>query len=163
MSKVILYMVISADGFIAGQNDDVDWVSDESWRSYQDFLKECDVVLVGKSTYKLMNQDEFNTDRPYIIVTTDKAMNTGNYEKRAIVSAADLPEASTIGVVGGGELNGSLAELGVIDELILDVEPIVLGQGKRLFGNHPVQYDLKLILSKQLASGTIQNHYKLVK
>jgi riboflavin biosynthesis pyrimidine reductase len=59
--------------------------------------------------------------------------------------------------------NSSLAKLGVIDEIILDVEPITLGSGKRLFGSHDIQLSLELLRSQKIGNGTIQNHYKVQK
>lgn len=46
MSKVILYMAISADGFIAGVNNETPW-SDEEWEAYREFVMSCDVCLIG--------------------------------------------------------------------------------------------------------------------
>jgi dihydrofolate reductase len=97
------------------------------------------------------------------VVTQDDNLSTGNFEKISIQSADDMPKANKIGVVGGGELNGSLAELGVIDEVILDVEPVTLGQGKLLFGSHKPNLKLKLLSSKQIGESTLQNHYEVSK
>lgn len=155
-------MAISADGFIAGPDDDVDWVGEESWESYLGFVKGCDVILVGKNTYSLMQKDEFVSGTKYFVVTNDPDFDSGNYEKISIESIADIPRAEKIGVIGGGELNGSLTSLGVIDEIILDIEPIVLGQGKRLFGSYEGKMNLELQSSKTIGQSTTQNQYKVV-
>jgi dihydrofolate reductase len=159
--KTILYMAISADGFIAGPHDETPW-SDESWASFQDFVKTCDIVLLGRRTYEIMNkQNEFVDGPEYIIVTNDDSTDTGSLRKLSIKTKADLPQVEKLGVIGGGELNGSLAKLDVIDEIVLDVEPITLGNGKRLFGSHDVQITLELIDSRKVGRSTIQNHYKV--
>lgn len=99
----------------------------------------------------------------YVVVSRDSHFDSGKFAKRAIASAADMPAGERIGVIGGGELNGSLAKLGLIDELILDVEPVILGQGKRLFGDCKVRLDLQLIGSKRIGTGTVQNRYKVLR
>lgn len=162
MSKVVLYMATSADGFIAGTNDETPW-SDEEWTAFQDFVKSCDVCLLGRKTYEIMkNGGEFIDGTRYIVVTNDQAANTGDYEKLRINSPSDLPQAEKIGVIGGGELNGSLADLGVIDEIILDVEPITFGQGKQPFGSHSINLKLELLATRKIGQSTTQNHYKVL-
>lgn len=163
MSKVILYMAISTDGFIAGTDDETPWCNEE-WIAFQEFVKSCDVCLLGRTAYEIMkNGGEFVDGTKYIVVTNDQTADTGDYEKLTTNSPGGLPQAEKVGIVGGGELNGSLAELGVIDEIILDVEPIILGQGKRLFGSHNINLKLKLLATKQIGQSTIQNHYEVLK
>jgi dihydrofolate reductase len=55
MSKTVLYMAISADGFIAGPDDETPW-SEEEWESFKAFVKTCDAVLIGRRTYEIMRQ-----------------------------------------------------------------------------------------------------------
>jgi len=161
--KIILYMAISADGFIADPHDETPW-SDEEWAAFQEFVKTCDIVLLGRRTYEIMpKQGDFVPDPEYIVVTNDPSLDTGKFRKLSIKSKSDLPQAERLGIIGGGELNGSLAKLGVIDEVILDVEPVTLGSGKRLFGDHDVQLTLELIESRKIGRSTIQNHYAVVK
>ena len=157
--KITLYMAVSADGFIAGPNDETPW-SDEEWEAFQTFIRSCDVVLLGRRTYEIMrDQSEFVAGPEYIIATRNASFDTGRFRKLSIKSKADLPQAERLGVIGGGELNGTLAALGAFDAIILDVEPVILGTGKRLFGNHTVHLNLELIASRKLGSGTVQNHY----
>lgn len=156
----ILYMAVSKDRFIAGENDDVSWVSDESWQSYQGFVAACDVVIVGKSTFELMETDEFAKGPRYIVATHRSDCDAGKYEVRNIKTLDDMPRAARVGIIGGGELNGSLAALGVIDEVILDEEDITLGTGKKLFGSHtPPQ--LKLTSENRIGPKTVQKHYRV--
>jgi len=162
MTKVVLYMAISVDGYIAGENDDVDWVSEDSWQSYLEFVRSCDSVVVGKKTFAMMPKDEFISDTNYFVATNDSTVNTSDYEKISIKSKQDLPNGEKIGIIGGGTLNGSLAILALIDEVILDVEPIMLGSGKKLFGEQTPNFKLELLGSKRIGSGTIQNHYKVL-
>jgi len=157
----ILYMAISRDGFIAGKNDETPW-SDESWNAFAEFVKSCDVVLLGRRTYKIMKDgDEFVDGPKYIVVTNDSSLDTGTLEKLAVKTARDIPAVNKLGIIGGGDLNGRLAELGVIDEVILDKEPIKLHEGIKLYGNHQVSPKLELINQKDLNDTTTQYHYRV--
>lgn len=161
--KTILYMAISADGFIAGPNDETPWSSEE-WGAFQDFVKACDAVLLGRRTYEIMRDEgEFVDSTPYIVVTNDASVETGNFRKLSIKGEADLPQVERLGVIGGGELNGSLAELNIFDEVILDVEPIMLGSGVRLFGSHDIRLELELLESHRLGTSTLHKRYRVVR
>ncbi len=166
MPKTVLFMAVSADGFIASVDDEASWVSDASWQSYQDFVASCDIILVGRKTFELMPKDEFVTGPEYMVVTDDPvSAETGSFPTISIKSKDDMPHLTgndKIGIIGGGELNGRLAKLGVIDEMILDIEPVELGVGVRLFGKHEVPLKLKLIESKRLDEHTIERHYAIL-
>lgn len=159
--KTTVYMAISADGFIAGPNDETPW-SDESWKAFHEFLQTCDAVLLGRRTYEIMrDQNEFVDGPQYIVVTNDPSLDSGNFQQITIKTKSDLPQVEKLGVIGGGELNGNLAELGVFDEVIFDVEPITLSNGVRLFGNHDIRLELELIESQKIGPGTLHNRYRV--
>lgn len=158
----ILYMAISKDGFIAGPHDETPW-SDESWSSFQEFVKSCDVVLLGRRSFTIMkDQDELIDGSRYIVVTHDRNLDTGNYEKRVIDSPRDIPDVGKLGIIGGGELNGSLAKLGVIDEIILDIEDMLLHEGIKLWGSYAITPRLQKVSSKNLGKSVTQDHYKVL-
>ncbi|MDQ3098233.1 MAG: dihydrofolate reductase [bacterium] len=72
--KVILYMATSADGYIAGKNDDTSWVSSADWDNFRIMIKNIGVIVMGKRTY-----EESGEDFPYegalnIVMTHDQAL-----------------------------------------------------------------------------------------
>lgn len=161
--KTTLYMAISADGFIATPDDKTSW-SDASWSAFRAFVRTCDIVLLGRRTYEIMrDQNEFVDGPEYTVVTSNSSFDTGSYRKMNIKSKADLPQAANMGVIGGGQLNGSLATLGIFDEIILDVEPVMLGDGIRLLGSHNMKLELDLIDSEQLGLGVLHNCYRVIR
>lgn len=161
--KVVLYMAVSADGFIAGPSDETPW-SDEEWEAFKEFIKSCDAVLLGRRTYEIMNAGgEFVEGPEYFVVTHDQSLDSGQFSKISIEDKADLPKVNKLSIIGGGELNASLARLGLIDEIILDVEPILLGSGIRLFGSQELQLKLKFLKSRKIGPATVQNHYMVQK
>lgn len=159
----ILYMAISKDGFIAGPNGETPW-SDAEWEAYNAFVLSCDIVLVGRKTYEILSQDDdFVAGPHYIVVTDDKHFDAHELVTASIRSKHDMPKAERLGIIGGGELSGRLAKLDVIDEIILDIEPIELKDGIRLFGKHDIPLKLELLESKLLGEDTIQRHYRVIR
>lgn len=162
MRRVVLYMAISADGYIATSDDKTPW-SDESWATFQRFCRSCDVCIVGRKTFEIMkNSDELSEGVKYLVASTDELFDAVDVEKVSIDSRSDMPMEDVVGIIGGGDLNGRLAKLGVIDEIILDIEPTVLGSGKRLFGAHTTELKLDLVSSMKLGKSTVQNHYRVL-
>lgn len=160
---VVLYMTVSQDGFIATPEDETPW-DDASWESFRQFVSSCDVVLLGRRTFEIMrDQNEFVSGPRYIVVTENEDLNVGDYTARAIRTGQDIPHADRVGIIGGGELNGRLARLGLLDEMILDIESITLHEGIRLFGKYDVPLKLKLLGSRQLSEATVQRHYQIIK
>lgn len=158
----ILYMAISQDGFIAGLNDETPW-SDAEYEAFERFVKSCDVILLGKRTFKIMQAaGEFIEGPDYIVATHDELPVDG-IGQIVIDSPEDMPDGDRVGIIGGGDLNGRLALLGVIDELILDIEPVELHEGIRLFGQHDVPLQLELIGSDLIGEDTIQRHYRVLR
>jgi dihydrofolate reductase len=96
------------------------------------------------------------------VATSNKALAVDDFERQAIVTKNDLPQVSKLGIIGGGELNGRLATLKAIDEIILDIEPIILKEGIPLFGRYSVPMTLQLLGSKLIGDATLQRHYKVV-
>lgn len=110
----------------------------------------------------MQKDGEFVSGPEYIVVTTSQSLNTGGLRKIVVNSEADLPRVDKIGVIGGGELNGRLADLGLIDEVILDVEQVELRDGIKLFGNHE-PLNMKLVSEKTLKNATtVQKHYRVI-
>lgn len=67
----ILYMTTSQDGFVAGPHNETPWC-DAEWEAFQEFVKSCDAILLGKRTYEIMlKANEFLDGPRYIDVSLD--------------------------------------------------------------------------------------------
>lgn len=66
-------------------------------------------------------------------------------------------------LAGGGNVNSSFIKDGLIDEIYLDVEPIVFGKGIKLFSEEDFEYELELLEVNKLNENTVQLHYKVKK
>ena len=170
--KTILYMAMSVDGFIARENDDTSFVSDTEWESFRSMIRRTKDIIVGARTYEIMKAGgEFKglEDTRVLVVAADNSTKLLQKNHSAVSSpkeALSILEKEgfrEVLVAGGGTLNGSFMEQGLIDEIYLDVEPVALGKGINLFGGKNVDARLKLLESKKLSENEIQLHFQIEK
>ncbi len=167
--KVILYMATSVDGYIAKSDDDTAWISETEWSSYSETIRKAGCLIVGHRTYDILTkQPEFTELKDVkLVVVSSKVFKTlaGNHSvakspKEALELFKDFDEVI---VAGGGMLNSSFMREGLIDEIYLDVEPIILGKGINLFEDANFDTKLEILGSKNLSQNEIQIHYRVMK
>jgi len=170
--KVILYMAMTANGFIAKKNDDVDFVSAASWQSYRDLAARTGNIIVGRRTFDLMQKagDMDGLENIHIVVVSAHPKDVAD---PLMVSFADSPRSALqyieerglkeALVAGGATLNASFLKENLIDEIYLDIEPTLLGAGIPLAGNSDFEKSLKLLGTKQISENEIQLHYQIKK
>jgi len=166
--KTILYMAITINGFVAGENDDTSWVSKESWESYLKTIKSMDAVIIGRNTYEIMPQDEFQQNCIYVVLTHNapektKVSNVIFTDKspKAIFDLLNEKDCQRVCVSGGGQTNAQFLKENLIDEICVDVESYILGRGIPLFKQNDINQRLKLLDVNKLSDNTIQLHYEI--
>lgn len=170
--KVILYIATSLDGYIAKPNDDLSFLSiveqEGEDYGYADFVKMVDAVIVGRKTYEKVISMGFdfphkNKDA-YIITRTPKQnvdsvkFYTGNL--KILVDKLKSENGKNIFCDGGAEIVHELLKENLIDEFIISVIPILVGNGTKLFKDGRPELKLKLVSTKQFEKGLTQLHYK---
>ncbi len=168
--KVILYMAMTVNGYIAKENDDTPW-SQDIWNGYYDFIKQRGNIILGYRTYEIMNGvNEFEKlNFPFTVVVSDKP-NVATDPKIVFVSspreAMEVIKNKGISeavVAGGSTLNAGFLKDNLIDEIYLDVEPLIFGRGIPLFRVDDTEAKLELLEVKNLSKNTIRLHYKVIK
>ena len=169
--KVILYIAMSLDGYIATPDNGLEFLSlveekDQDY-SYKDFVNTVDTVIVGRKSYDKvlsMGLEYPHTDKElYIITRTPRptvgstTFYTGNLNE--LVSGLKRKEGKDIYVDGGAEIANEMLSENLIDEFYISVIPILLGNGISLFNNSRPQVRLKLISTKTYNKGLVQLHY----
>lgn len=167
MNKIIYYVASSLDGFISGENGDISkfFTQGKAVEKYQADLLNFKTVIMGRKTYEFGYQYGLEPGQPayphmehYIFSKTlqiKKLAKTVYIEKMELERVKEIVAASTtdIYLCGGGEFAGWLLDNGLIDQLKLKLNPIVLGEGVRLFGNSKTSVVGKLIEKKSFDSG----------
>ena len=149
MARIIYYVASSIDGFIAGQNDDIsDFAqSGEGVDKYLADLQNFKTVIMGRRTYEFGYQYGLEPGQPayphmehFIFsdsLKIEDLAETVHIENKSIGRIKEIKKSaeSDIYLCGGGEFAGWLLDNGLIDQLKLKLNPIILGNGIRLFGN----------------------------
>ena len=155
---------------IATKNDEVTFVSKNSWESYQRAVNFADCIIIGRRTYELMPESEFNQRKKYIVIThqkdlprkTEKVVLSNNSPSVLIENLAK-EKVKNVLISGGSQINSLFMKAGLIDEIYLDIEPIILGKGIKLFTEAEFEKKLQLIGIKKLSKDEVQLHYRLKK
>lgn len=170
--KVILYMGITINGLIAKPDGDSQWTSEEDLKGFYEHSKAAGNLVMGKHTFdETVKYGYFPfSDALNVVLTKEPIQNA--WGDRALFLDA-TPEESlktlkergfeTVFLIGGGFLNTAFMEKGLIDEIYLDVEPLVFGRGIPVFREGNFERWLELIEVKKLNTNTVQLHYRVKK
>ena len=147
MRKILLYTATSLDGFIAREDESLDWLDNFPYiegedYGYQHMYASIDTTLMGNGTYRLVQS--FDVPFPYpdktnYVFTKDSTLTKDEYVHFVsgdiinFVKELKSKEGKHIWLVGGGQINAIFLEQGLIDEIHLSVIPIYLGKGIHLF------------------------------
>lgn len=149
MPKIVYYVAISIDGFIAGPNDDIsDFApSGDGVDKYLSDLQNFKTVIMGRRTYEFGYQFGLEPGQPAYphmehFIFSDSLefefiAESVHIENKSIDRVKEIKEsaATDIYLCGGGEFAGWLLDNKLIDQLKLKLNPIILGNGIRLFGH----------------------------
>ena len=175
MGKVIVYIAQSLDGFIATEDNGIDWLSSVEQANedygYGEFIKTVDAVVMGRKTYdKVLS---FGIEFPhkdkkcYVLSNTltgrDKNVTFYNGSLTELVTSLKKQYGGNLFIDGGGEVVGEFRAHNLIDGYILSIIPVLLGKGIRLFNDVDTKNTLKLIESKAFPSGLVQLKYECLK
>jgi dihydrofolate reductase len=164
MKKVILYLAMSVDGFIARKGGEVDWLDKfndgTEGYGYKEFYSSIDSVILGRTTF-----DQFPNSYPdkdcYLL-----SHKESGYDNVKAVSGEPseilkgIKKEGNVWLVGGASVVNQFLKAGLIDEFIITVIPTTLGSGIRLFDGENEELGLKLEDSKFYDSGVVQLRYK---
>lgn len=180
--KTQYYTATSLDGFIATEDDSLDWLfalGEPENSSYPEFIRQVGALAMGSATYEWMLRHadkiakETGSPWPY-------AQPTWVFTSRDLptITGADIRFASgdvrqfydemrsaahgkNIWVVGGGDLAGQFYDAGLLDEMILQIGSVTLGSGKPLFPRRMHGSNLHLLSVRQMGSAMAELCYQV--
>ncbi|HYJ70144.1 MAG TPA: dihydrofolate reductase family protein [Nocardioidaceae bacterium] len=151
MGKVLWHMMMSLDGIVAGPNDDMGWVfgiDDEPSRTVDEVVGSTGALLVGRRTQDVEDrlQPGFYGGAyrgPFFVLRHNPPSQppvvkgvTGQFIDLGIDEAVALAKETAKGanvVVLGANIARQCLEAGLLDEIIIHVAPVLVGDGVRLF------------------------------
>ena len=182
MRKIIYHVAASLDNYIAhndgttrgfernnlGQGDHVD--------EYLESLKNYDTAIMGRKTYEygfqygiMPGKAPYPHMRNYVFSRTvqypvsDPNLEVIRENQIETIKELKAEEGTDIYLCGAGEFAGFLFENDLIDLLLIKLNPIILGEGIKLFGKSTKAVDLELLSSKVYDNGVMLLHYKIAK
>lgn len=174
MSKVVLYIAASLDGYIARKNDDISWLDpfQDGTEDYgfATFSKSIGATIMGARTYRqaLLFPDRILKGvKNYVVSGEDLARVPGadiefyHGDLKKLVSSVKNTVSKDIWLVGGGQLVSSFLNEGLIDEAQHFVAPILLKEGIPLYSGLKNEINLNLVETQTYRSGIVKLQYIL--
>lgn len=172
MRKVTYGGACSLDGFIAGPNGEIDWLrmSKDVQKEMASYWQKVDVILMGRKTWDIAQQmggaPDMGPIKSYVFSRTLKTIDAKGVQLVSddageFVRKLKQEPGKEICLMGGGELAGSLLEADVVDEVGLNIIPILLGRGIPLFTDPGRRIALELIESRTIEGGCVLAKYRV--
>ena len=166
--KVILYVAVSLDGYIARDDGSIDWLAGEDTDpNYQIFYQQIDITLMGRKTYEQIRS--FPGEFPYrktinYVFSREKQQSNEfvqfiNDNVEEFVKRLKEEDGKDIWLIGGAQLNTTLLNVHLIDQMIVTIAPIILGKGIPLFTSQAIEQKLNYSDTQILSDGYVQIKY----
>jgi dihydrofolate reductase len=169
--RLLRYQVAcSLDGFIAGPQDEFDWITPEPSFNFEELYAQFDTLLMGRRTYEIVRSMGERFPGKQVIVAS-RSLRQEDHPDVEVVSEgleARVRELRAqpgrdIWIYGGGELFSQLLAWNLVDRIEPAIIPIILGGGVPLVPPHGVRRPLKLIGQQTYPSGMVLLEYEVQK
>jgi dihydrofolate reductase len=174
MSKIILFIACSLDGYIARPDGDLDWLNnlpnpENTDHGYNDFLATISSIIMGRKTYSEVLG--FGIGWPYkgintYIASNDEDLKVPTPDTERIIGDIDLftemikmKQKKNIWLAGGGQLVTYFLNHNLIDRMIISIIPLILGEGIPLFPNKPEESSWVLAGTETFSTGVVSLTY----
>ena len=171
--EVFIIAAITADGFIARSENDrsFDWTSPEDKQFYLRQIKRADAIIMGRKSFATISK--YPKGSRWIIYTSDPNSFTNpspkvitasgtNQDPVQVIKQLKSEGRQTVAVGGGASIYTQFLQAGVVNKLYLTVEPIIFGQGVKLFAEPIKNVKLQLEKVTQLSGQTLQLTYQVI-
>jgi dihydrofolate reductase len=173
MRKLAIFIATSLDGYIAKPDDDLSFLKSVEKEGedygYSEFAATVDTVILGRKTYdwvlKEIGSSHYDNGEKEVYVITRTGKPSIGKTKFHTGSPADLVQklkskkGKKIYCDGGSEIINQLLKSDLIDEFIISVIPVLVGNGTRLFKDGRPELQLELVSVKTFDTGLTQLHY----
>ena len=157
---------MSADGYIAKDAAHAAfWTSKEDKKRFVELTKRAGVVVMGLNTYNTLGRPL--KERVNIVYSPEKVADVGDHKvettnkpPRELLADLAARGFKEVAICGGQQIYSMFMESGVVSKLYLTIEPIIFGNGMKLF-NKDIHYQLTLKNSTQTEGGAILLEYNV--
>jgi len=173
--NITLAMVVSADGRTTKGDDPniYTWTSQEDQDHFFSLIAENNLIIMGRKTYLAAGDKiRLSAERKRVVLTKNPKLYANLAVKGQLEFSSEQPldlvsrledDGFTHALlVGGGTVNWLFLQSGLVNELLLTIEPVIFGAGNGLFGGPIDARKLELLEQKQLnGQGTLMMRYKV--
>jgi dihydrofolate reductase len=172
-----VFIATSLDGYIARPDGDIGWLlaRDDAREDhgYDAFIADKDAIVMGRGSYeKVATFETWPYDRPVLVLSRQLAGTPVPDRLRGKVRFADLAPRDAMRAleqdgarrvyVDGGQVVQAFLRAGLIDDMVITTVPVLIGAGRRLFGELSGDRDLALVASRSFPSGLVQSTYRVL-
>jgi dihydrofolate reductase len=172
-----VFIAVSLDGFIARPDGRIDWLNAANAAvppgedcGYADFIAEVDAIVMGRHTFEqVLTFDPWPFGDMPVTVLTTKPFRLGRSFPPTVEASSETPQALTARLsakglnrlyVDGGETIRRFIAVGLIDSMTITVVPVLLGEGRRMFGALERDLVLDHVTTKSFPCGFVQSVYR---
>jgi dihydrofolate reductase len=177
MRKLSLFIATSLDGYIAKPDDDLSFLKivekEGEDYGYTEFASNIDTIILRRKIYdyvlKEIGSSHYdNGQRDVYVITRTERLKVGRTTFYSgsltdLVQQLKSEDGKSIYCDGGAEIINELLQHNLIDEFIISVIPILVGNGTRLFKDNRPEQQLEFVSAKSFETGLTQLHYKRIK
>lgn len=174
-----MFIATSLDGFIARKDGSIDWLMKANAHApagedggYKSFISQIDRLVMGRYSFeKVLSFDEWPYGDLPVIVMSHQSVAIPKHIQHCVSISSETPielvnrlskqGAKHLYVDGGVTLQGFLAA-NLIDEITITIAPVLLGNGRPLFGSLNNDIELHLIEQRALGGGFVQVKYRVM-
>jgi dihydrofolate reductase len=174
--KVIVNIATSADGYVARADGSLDWLTErpapKGFYGLPKFERSTDAKILGRKTFDLSINlgAQFNANNNVYYVFTRQppppsvppGVQFVTESIRVFAERLRNQEGKNVWMMGGGEIIGSFLDADAIDEFIISIVPVFIGEGIPLIAPRHRDVPLQLVSSEQFSDGVVQLHYAVL-
>ena len=179
MSKVkcSVFIAMSLDGYISREDGSIDWLMKANELvpkgedgGYQAFISTVDTIVMGRHSFeKVVTFDPWPYSIP-VIVLSQHGIDIPHALQNIVSLSSENPDIlvarwAALGIkhlyIDGGITIQRFLTAGLIEDMIITVIPVLLGKGRRLFGDLTSGIELKLLETQTIGRGLIQMRYQV--
>lgn len=171
--RVLLCVTTSLDGFIADVEGGIDWLLPppaEPPGDYLELMATVDTLIMGRVTYEVSLRlagglEAFEGKRAIVFTSRDdlephEGVTFVHEPPEAYVARLKEQEGGTIWLFGGGQLATALSGAGLVDDYLIAVQPVLLGDGIPLWRGAPHAQRLEPVLARTWPDGIVELRYR---
>lgn len=171
-----IFIATSLDGFIAKSDGDIEWLlkrdDPTEDHGYNSFISNIDGIVMGRETYeKVLKFEDWYYSKPVIVLSrtlTSSSVPERLKNKVRILNSTPRELMNSLAkekwkrvYVDGGKIIQSFLQDGLIEDMIITKVPVLLGQGRSLFGPLKNEISLEHLTTLAFPSGLVQSHYRV--